>query len=602
MLRLIAYAQDGVQRFPVGPGACIVGSQPDCDIWLPYTGVARKHARIERQGESLHIEDLGTRRGLVVNGRRVRNAVLEALDEVRLGTITLLLEDLTPELVHTPAAAPEVMPLPVSAAPAPERLIGHLARITDWVLADAESRTTLESLVRRILHDFGGGALLLLQDGAGESTTVRFAVASEAEWLTQLENLATQAAAHAGDGKNRRAAGTFAGGLAARTAWIHYRALHALDREYLLVVALPEFEPAAWQPEPAFDMLGTLLILGLVHHVGRYEPILPGAGGPAALTLAPGLVVGESPAMNEVLARLRGLADTRFNVLLRGEHGTGRELLARTLHLSSPHRQGPFVVATATGARPMQIEADLFGAVIPGRDAPVRRDGKLALDDGGTLLLEDVESLPLEVQARLVRFLRSGEVELPDAGAPALRVSVRLIATARQPLEPLVVRSQFRADLAYRLSQFAIDVPALRQRVEDLPLLIQWYVNRFCHETGKRVQGITVKALNLLLGHDLPGNLQELETIVRQMVFLCPAGRPMDSNLLPESVRQSSLRAVARVDSTSELELGRLVASTEENAIREALRRSGGNRSRTARLLGLSRNGLALKMERYGIV
>ena len=172
---------------------------------------------------------------------------------------------------------------------------------------------------------------------------------------------------------------------------------------------------------------------------------------------------------------------------------------------------------------------------------------------------------------------------------------------SRAPLDSVVAQDRFRVDLAYRLSQFMIEVPPLRDRREDLPILIQSYINRFCHESGKRIQGITVKAMSALLSYDYPGNLAELENIARQLVHMAPAGRPVDVNLLPERVRNGPLAATAKVDTASDLELERLVSSAEQVAIREALRRTNGNKSQAARLLGVSRNGLAIKMERYGL-
>lgn len=310
------------------------------------------------------------------------------------------------------------------------------------------------------------------------------------------------------------------------------------------------------------------------------------------------MIVGESPAMKTLLEALRSAISTSVPVLLRGEPGAGQEQLARTLHLSGPRRHGPFVVASASGTSASQIEADLFGAEVPGRDGPIRRQGKLSLAAGGTLLLENVEELSPAVQARLQRFLDSGEVE--PAGSLAVEgVDVRLITTSQAPLEPLVQRELFRSDLAYRLGASAFEVPPLRDRREDLPLLLQAYVNRFCHEAGKRVQGVTVAALAALSAHDYPGNLPELESIVRQVVYLCPPGQPIRHELLPERLRVSRVDPAARINSSAELLLESLVATTEQAAIREALRRTQGNKLRAAQLLGISRNGLAMKMERY---
>jgi two-component system response regulator PilR (NtrC family) len=304
--------------------------------------------------------------------------------------------------------------------------------------------------------------------------------------------------------------------------------------------------------------------------------------------------------MKRVIEQMRMAVDPSVPVLLCGEPGIAKDLLARSIHLSGPRRHGPFVMAVCSGARPLQIEADLFGAEVAGKGGPVRREGKLLLAHGGTLFLDEVDQLPLDLQARLVRFLRSGEVE-PNGSASSDKVDVRIIAGSRVPLENPVARDLFRVDLAYRLSQYLIEVPPLRDRREDLPLLIQSYINRFCHETGKRMQGITVKAMSALLSYDYPGNLVELENISRQLVYMAQPGKPVDVNILPDRVRNGNLTSTTRVDAASDLDLEHLVGSCESAAIREALRRTSGNKSQAARLLGLSRNGLAIKMERYGV-
>ena len=596
MLRLVAYAPDGVRRFPVHRSELIIGSWPECDIYLPYTGVAQRHARVLYDGKELKIEDLGTRKGLVVSGRKVREASLEVLDEIRLGGVTLLVEDIV--------AAPEKPP------PAPEpsdgpprittsRMIEHLNRISEWVLADTESRTTSEALVSDVLADFGGGALFLLM-GEVEGAGLRLVVTTDPAWLASGERLVDQLFRQRESVRSAERGGSFRGELGEAPAWIFYQSFVALDRDYTLLAAFPRFDPEAWSPAASLSTLGHLLVLGLVHHVGGYEPILPGHPGQQDLTLDPNLVVGESQAMKQVVEQLRAAVDPPVHVLLCGEPGVGKDLLARSLHLSGPRRNGPFVAVTCAGAKPQPLEADLFGAEVPGKGGPVRREGKLLLAHGGTLFLDEIEQLPMELQARLVRFLRSGQVE-PAGSNEAHPVEVRLVVGSRMPLDSAVARDLFRVDLAYKLSQVTIQVPPLRDRREDLPLLIQTYINRFCHETGKRLQGITVKAMSALLSYDYPGNLAELENTARQLVYMAPAGRPVDVNMLPERVRNGPLTSTTRVDAASDLDLERLVSGAEQVAIREALRRTLGNKSQAARLLGLSRNGLAIKMERYGL-
>jgi DNA-binding NtrC family response regulator/pSer/pThr/pTyr-binding forkhead associated (FHA) protein len=593
MLRLVAYAPDGVRRFAVRRGEMLIGSAPECDLCLPYAGVAQRHARLVCQGDQLSIEDLGSRRGLHVSGRRVRESVLEVLDEIKVGAVTLLVEDVVPQPERQEPPA-KVVGEPVMT---PERMLAHLARISEWVLADDASRTTSEALVNDVLADFGGGALFLLL-GEIEQPGVKLAVATDPLWLGGGEDLLEQVLRQRGSGEDP--SGALMGQLAGQPAWICWHRFAALDRGYLLLTALPSFAVEPWSPIPALRSVGHLLVFGLIHHVGWYEPILPGQAASQDLALDPQLVVGESAAMKRVLEQMRLALTPGVHVLLRGEPGVGKEMIARSLHLSGAHRNGPFVVVVASGARPQLLEAELFGAEVPGKEAPVRREGKLLLADGGTLYLDGVEQLPLDVQARLVRFLRSGEVE-PAGGIEAVPVSVRLIVGARAPLEDGVARDEFRVDLAYRLSKCAIDVPALRERREDLPLLIQASINRFCHETGKRLAGVTLKTMAALLAYNYPGNLAELDNVVRQLVSLTASGRPADIAQLPERFRHGSQRAGIHVDATSDLDLARLVGTAEQSAIREALRRTQGNKSQAARLLGLSRNGLALKMQRHNL-
>ena len=599
MYRLIAYAKNGVQRFPVSSRDLVLGSMPECDIYLPFTGVGKRHARILREAGGLRIEDLGSRRGVVVNGERVHEARLEVLDEIRLGTITLLVEDVSrdAELVE-PASPPSEAPREPSITP--EGMTRHLAAISQWVLLDTESNVTLESLVKAVLEDFGGGVFFLCLGGEPGNPGIKFVVSTETEWLTTAADLLEQVPALRAHGQEPERACWVEGTLCAQACSIFYTALTAMERSYTVVSALPRFRPKEWSATPSFQALSDLLIQGLVHHVGRYEPILPGQGVRTELSLAPNLIIGESDAMRKVIEQIRSIADPEVQVLLRGELGSGRELLARTLHLSSPRREGPLLTVNCEGGDARQVEADLFGAEVAGRDGPLRREGKLLLADGGTLLLEEPSFLSLDLQARLVRFLRTGIVEGPGSSLPKA-ADVRILASSRVPLEACVAEDRFRVDLAYRLSQFTIDVPALRERREDLPLFIQGYINRFCHETGKRVSGVTVKTMAALSRYDFPGNLKELENLARQMVYLCVSGQPVDVNLLPEEVRLSAVGAVARIDETSELSLDRLVAACESSAIREALRRSHGNKSEAARLLGISRNGLAMKIKRYNL-
>src|SRR5687768_14456904 len=208
MLRLVAYAPDGVRRFPVSRNELTIGSRPECDIYLPYTGVAQKHAVLRFDGTELRIEDLGSRKGTLVSGRKVRESALEVLDEIRVGGVTLLVEDVVPAPEKPVAPEPEAIP------PGPRitagRMVEHLSRISEWVLADAESRTTSEALVADILNDFGGGVFFLLQ-GEMERAGLKLVVSSDPTWLGSGEGLMEQLLAHRDAGNSLTRGGAFEG-------------------------------------------------------------------------------------------------------------------------------------------------------------------------------------------------------------------------------------------------------------------------------------------------------------------------------------------------------------------------------------------------------
>ena len=279
----------------------------------------------------------------------------------------------------------------------------------------------------------------------------------------------------------------------------------------------------------------------------------------------------------------------------------GKELLARSLHLSGARRQGPFVVATCGGARPQQIEADLFGAEVPGKGGPVRREGKLLLAHGGTLFLDEVEQLPMELQARLVRFLRSGRWSRRGATRPR-RWTCGIVAGSRAPLEAVVARDLFRVDLAYRLSQFTIEVPPAarpaRGPAAPHPVVHQPVLPRDRQaDAGDHGQG-DVRAAQLRLSGQ-PGGAREHRPPARLHGAARPAGRHQPA---PRAGAQRHARRPPRGSTPPRTSTSSAwSARAEQAAIREALRRTNGNKSQAARLLGLSRNGLAIKMERYGL-
>jgi DNA-binding NtrC family response regulator len=621
-LRLAAYASDGVRRFDLERGDWWIGCAADATVQLSYDGVSPRHARLRWRDGEAWIEEVPGRRPVLLNGRRIRQAPLALLDEIRIGPVTLVVEELGGPRGRDEAVAEAARAENPAAAGPSGAFDGHLRRLerlADWVLGDAPSRGTAEEHLGGLLRDLGGGAIFLLRTDV-EPAGVRLAVASDAAWFTAGPALLAQLPSAPRRGGSAAAGalaplasavpaaplaqrGHFRGSLEGVPCWVVYRHFAGLDRRHVLLAALP---PDAEGPGVAetLSVIASLLVLGLVHHVGRYEPLLPSASTQSGLRLAPGLLVGESLATERLLNALAAIAPSSEHVVLRGEAGTGKEAWALTLHLSSPRAGAPFLSLACAGAAPARLDAQLFGAVVAGRNGPLEREGLLTLADGGTLFVDQVDEMPPATQARLLRALRDGEVE--SASGARRRINPRLVLGTRESLETLATHERFRADLAHAVSRFQVEVPPLRERKAELPLLIQGLVNRFSHETGKRVQGITVDALATLTRYSFPGNWPELENVVRQLVHLCPSGQAIPRSLLPERLRSAEIlepahRRVSGGDGRGDLSLEALAAATEESAIREALRRAGGNKSQAARLLGLSRNGLAMKMNRLAI-
>jgi transcriptional regulator with PAS, ATPase and Fis domain len=285
-------------------------------------------------------------------------------------------------------------------------------------------------------------------------------------------------------------------------------------------------------------------------------------------------------------------------VLLLGETGVGKEFLARILHDSSPRRKGPFVAINCAAIPADLLEAEMFGIGKGIATGVAERRGKFQMAEGGTLLLDEIGDMPLELQAKLLRALQEKEVQ-PVGGAP-VSVDIRILAATNSDLHRRMEEGRFRRDLYFRVAGFALQVPPLRERREDVPVLVESFMRAFARESGKAVRGITVKALRVLTEYAWPGNVRELEHEVRRLVYLCPEGQAIDSTMI-------SLHILAEPHEgggepvLDTLELSRHVKAVEKRLIHEALGKTAGNRTQAAKLLGISRNGLAIKMEELGV-
>ncbi|MCR5563848.1 MAG: sigma-54 dependent transcriptional regulator [Desulfovibrio sp.] len=318
-----------------------------------------------------------------------------------------------------------------------------------------------------------------------------------------------------------------------------------------------------------------------------------------------GGMLGRSPAMCSVLDTIRTVAPTEATVLITGESGTGKELAARALHGQSGRARKSMVTVNCAALAESLLESELFGhekGAFTGADK--RRDGRFVQADGGTLFLDEIGEMPLPLQAKLLRALQQGEVQRVGSDVP-VTVDVRVIAATNRDLARESSEGRFRQDLFFRLNVINIEMPPLRARPEDIPLLAMRFLGRFAEKNRKAVRGFTPRAMDALIRYPWPGNVRELENAVERAVILA-AGEMIDLAQLPAAVEASSVppddETKPAEDKAGALGLNGLTLDRVERlAIEETLRETEGNKSAAARRLGITRATLHSKLKKYDI-
>ncbi|HWY22748.1 MAG TPA: sigma-54 dependent transcriptional regulator [Candidatus Acidoferrum sp.] len=307
-------------------------------------------------------------------------------------------------------------------------------------------------------------------------------------------------------------------------------------------------------------------------------------------------VVARSVKMQEVLATVDRVARTNSTVLLGGESGVGKDLIARAIHEKSRRAAGPFIKINSTAIPESLLESELFGyekGAFTGANAS--KPGKFELADKGTLFLDEIGDVPPAIQVKLLRVLQEREFERLG-GTRTVKVDVRLIAATNRDLREALEQGTFREDLYYRLNVVPIDIAPLRQRKEDIRDLVNLFISRFAGDSGKPVESITPEAMQILVNYHWPGNVRELQNIIERACALAK-GTVLKVEDIHLDVRPSKITNGA----SGFLPEGMTLEHWEDEMIQEALRRANGNKSQAARLLGLSRNALRYRLSKIGI-
>ncbi len=313
-------------------------------------------------------------------------------------------------------------------------------------------------------------------------------------------------------------------------------------------------------------------------------------------------IVGTSRRMKQVYEMVARIASTKTNVLILGESGTGKELVARAIHSESDRAEAPFVAINCAAIPENLLESELFGHVKGAFTGAVgNKPGLFESADSGTLFLDEVGELSLPLQVKLLRVIQERTIRRVG-GTSDRRIDVRIVAATNRRLDEEVAAGRFREDLYYRLNVIQLELPPLRERMEDLPLLVHHFVEKYARELGKSVRGLSEEAMSRLRAHAWPGNVRELENGVERAVALS-RGEWIEAEALPPTLGQAveeRAAAPARLPESG-VDLDNLVADYERGLLLDGLRRAGGVKKRAAQLLGISFRSFRYRLEKLGL-
>ena len=307
-------------------------------------------------------------------------------------------------------------------------------------------------------------------------------------------------------------------------------------------------------------------------------------------------IVGSSPAMQKVVQTARQVAASDIPVLIMGESGTGKELVARAIHNNSRRRKHRLVALNCAGLSESILEDELFGHVRGAfTGAQGERQGRFEHADDGTLFLDEVGDMPAAMQAKLLRVLENGEVVRLGSNEP-IRVDVRLISATNQKLDELLAEKRFREDLFFRINGISIVIPPLRERREDIPLLIHFFMNQAAEKYHKEIDGITPEAQQVLMSHSWPGNVRQVRNVVERMVVLSQ-GPKLGVETLPPEMRPAGRDVGGGMNNL----VGISIEQAEKELIRNTLQLVNGNREQAAKILGIGERTLYRKIKEYDL-
>jgi len=312
-------------------------------------------------------------------------------------------------------------------------------------------------------------------------------------------------------------------------------------------------------------------------------------------------LIGKSSSMVKIYEIIKQVAPTKTNILICGESGTGKELVARAIHFSGPNREQPFVAVNCAAIPEQLLESELFGHTKGAfTGATSQSEGYLGAADGGTLFLDEIGEIPPALQVKVLRVIQ--EKCFQKVGSPKeINVDLQFIAATNRDLMAAVESGEFRQDLFYRLNVIRIDLPPLRQRQEDIPLLLKHFLHKYTREYKRDLENFSPEATRALMSYDYPGNIRELENIVERCVVLEAGEKIISATTLPHMLLHKSQDSLTTTLPDEGLNLEKVVTELETDLIRQALAKCHGNKTKAAKLLGLSFRSFRYRLDKYNL-
>jgi len=604
--------------YPLAEGEFVVGRDPACDMVIEGRAVSRKHLRVTRTGSQLAFQDLGSVAGTFVNGKALDDGPLQVGDKIRVGHATLVVQAEPPSTGDGDDDGQTSLGVPVAAAGGPVVDWTPFREFVKQLRETTDPRVILERLLLglvQILKLNRGFVLLRKRSDSGELHPVasyrledeeNFIAISSTVYKQVLESESTTYIPDSGQDTIRAQA-------------------PSLDFEYVprTIVCGPlktqsEVFGVIYIDGPASDTIMSAAHIPLFEMFTEVASELLGAAENRRQLLAAkgrlvayrslqdetALVLGESPFSRELQKLLDAAAPQDVTVLLTGETGTGKEMVARAIHDRSPRADEPFVPVNCAALPRDIIEAELFGAekgAYTGADE--RRIGRFELASSGTLFLDEIGELPLDFQVKLLRVLQERKVTRLG-GSKAIPLKFRLVCATNRDLEAAVRDGTFRQDIYYRINVFRVHLKPLRERVEDIPPLARHFVASFCRRFGRRIEGFTSEAERLILSYGWPGNIRELKNAIERAVVvesegaITPGSLPIfrpEATVTPERAEETFFENLPQ-----DYETARTLF--ERAFLKRSFVLNKGNIAAMARDTGIPRNTVYRRLEKFGLL